>query len=93
MHGWRRAAEVDREWNGRARGDDYGAGGLAGASAAHVAPIAVKMLANGDAVFDMGQNMVGWTKLRVNGAARDYGSSAVCGAAESGWECLYGESA
>ena len=38
-------------------------------TAAHVAPIAVKVLANGDAVFDMGQNMVGWTKLRVSGAA------------------------
>ena len=36
--------------------------------AAQVAPIAVNMLANGDAVFDMGQNMVGWTKLRVSGA-------------------------
>ncbi len=38
-------------------------------TAAHVAPIAVKVLANGNAVFDMGQNMVGWTKLRVSGAA------------------------
>jgi alpha-L-rhamnosidase len=32
-----------------------------------ITPIQVSTLANGDAVFDMGQNMVGWTRLTVHG--------------------------
>jgi alpha-L-rhamnosidase len=32
-----------------------------------IMPIKVTTLANGDAVFDMGQNMVGWTRLKVHG--------------------------
>ena len=30
-------------------------------------PVSVKKLANGVYIFDMGQNMVGWTRLRVSG--------------------------
>jgi alpha-L-rhamnosidase len=43
------------------------------ASPVHVAetitPVAVKPLANGTYVFDMGQNMVGWVKLKASGPA------------------------
>jgi len=34
-----------------------------------ITPVAVKPLANGAYVFDMGQNMVGWVKLKANGPA------------------------
>ncbi len=34
-----------------------------------LSPKSVRQLANGDAVFDMGQNMVGWARLRVTGPA------------------------
>jgi alpha-L-rhamnosidase len=34
-----------------------------------ITPIAVKPLANGTYVFDMGQNMVGWVKLKASGPA------------------------
>ncbi len=34
-----------------------------------IAPVAVKTTANGAYVFDMGQNMVGWVKLKANGPA------------------------
>ncbi len=33
----------------------------------HLAPTRVTMLPGGDAVFDMGQNMVGWARLNVTG--------------------------
>ena len=36
---------------------------------AEIAPVRVTMLKNGDAVFDMGQNMVGWTRLTARGEA------------------------
>ena len=34
-----------------------------------ITPVAVKPLANGTYVFDMGQNMVGWVRLKASGAA------------------------
>ena len=36
-----------------------------------IAPVAVKELKPGTFIFDMGQNMVGWTELKVNGKKGD----------------------
>lgn len=34
-----------------------------------IAPVAVRPMADGTYIFDMGQNMVGWVRLKANGAA------------------------
>ena len=72
LAGWSRAGFDDTKWEAA-----QAVGAPAGVMAAQMAeplrvtetlkPLSVKMLKPGVYIYDMGQNMVGWCRLRVNG--------------------------
>ena len=74
QHGWDLATFKDTKWDAAVPvAPPPGAVTAQIGQPVHLAstmqPKSVKQLANGDSVFDMGQNMVGWTSLHVNGPA------------------------
>ncbi len=74
LAGWSRAGFDDSKWE-----NAHAVGAPAGALAAQMAeplrvtetvkPVSVKQLRPGVHIYDMGQNLVGWCRLRVNGRA------------------------
>ncbi len=96
--GWSKSGFADTSWTPAQFADEY-AGTIS--SQPDTPPQVVTTLKpervmpgpDGSYIYDMGQNMVGWARLNVNGAPGNCCPDALCRDPEPGWQYLHGESA